>query len=277
MWRKLRKGLWFTGVGLALAISATALDRAAAASANVSHSYHAGTAIRGGALVSLESGKQDYVVPADVSNGAQLLGVALAAKDSLLAVDPANGPGSVQIATTGSVPALVSTLNGDIKVGDQVAVSPFKGVGMKALPGSRVIGLAQTAFSANSKGATTEQVKNKAGKTTSVKVGYVQVNIAIGTNASVLSASNLNALQRAVKALTGRTVSPGRVAISLIVAVIALLALVTLIYASIYGSIVSIGRNPLAKYAVFRTLGAVVGLALLTAIISAATIFFLLK
>jgi hypothetical protein len=255
------------------------LSKVVAASANVSHSYHYGTAapIRGGALVSLDPDRQDYVVPADVSNGDQLLGVALAAKDSLLAVNPDDGPGSVQIATSGSVPALVSTLNGDIKVGDQVAVSPFKGVGMKALPGSRVIGLAQTAFNAGSKGATTEQVKDKAGKTSSVQVGYTQVNIAIGTNATVLKENDLNPLQRAVKSLTGRTVSPIRVALSLAVAVIAVLALITLIYASIYGSIVSIGRNPLAKYAVFRTLGAVVALALLTAVIASVTIFFLLK
>ncbi len=53
-----------------------------------------------------------------------------------------------------------------------------------------------------------------------------------------------------------------------------MLALITLIYASIYGSIVSIGRNPLAKYAVFRTLGSVLGLAALTAAISCLIIFF---
>jgi hypothetical protein len=84
-------------------------------------------------------------------------------------------------------------------------------------------------------------------------------------------------LQRAIQAVTGRTIPTSRIVISIAVALIALLTLITLIYASIYGSIMSIGRNPLAKYAVFRTLGSVIGLALLVSIISALIIFFLLR
>jgi hypothetical protein len=277
-----RTRLGITGAIVLLAAAGALLvalgqPRVAAASANISHAYQTKQTIRPGALVSLDPGEQDFVVLADSGNGDQLLGVAVSDGGSLIAVNAATASGSVQIATSGSATALVSTLNGDIKVGDQVAVSPFSGVGMKALPGSRVIGLAQTPFNAGTEGATTERIKDKSGRTESVKVGYVQVNIAIGTNATVLSEAKLNPLQRAVKSLTGRTVSPLRVALSLAVAVIAVLALVTLIYAAIYGSIVSIGRNPLAKYAVFRTLGSVLGLALLTAVISGVTIFFLLK
>jgi len=40
---------------------------------------------------------------------------------------------------------------------------------------------------------------------------------------------------------------------------------------------ISIGRNPLAKYAVFRTLGSVLAMAGLTALIAGLTIFFLLR
>ncbi|HEX5744047.1 MAG TPA: hypothetical protein VFX84_01195 [Candidatus Saccharimonadales bacterium] len=264
-------------IGLITTLAAFGLSKAAAASANISRSYRAGEAVRGGSIVSLDPKKQDYVVPADISNGSQLLGIAVSRDGSLIAVDPSDAAGTVQVATSGSATALVSTLNGPIAVGDQVAVSPFSGVGMKALPGSRVIGLAQTAFNDDTPGGTTERIKDRDGRTTSVKVGYTQVSIAIGTNATVLSEGNLNALQKAVKSVTGRTVSPLRVALSLAVAVIAVLALVTLIYASIYGSIVSIGRNPLAKYAVFRTLGSVMALALLTAVIAGTTIYFLLK
>lgn len=267
--------LLLTGVGATLAI--IGLATAGASSANISHSYQTASAIKDGSIVSLDPKKSDQVVPANIGNGSRLLGVAVAGNSSLIAVDPSTSPGSVQVATSGSASVLVSTLNGDIGVGDQIAVSPFSGVGMKALAGSRVIGLSQTSFNAGTPGAITEQVKDKAGKTASVKVGYVQINIAIGTNAAALGDGNLNTLQKAVKSLTGRTVSPVRVALSAAVAVIALLALVTLIYASIYGSIVSIGRNPLAKYAVFRTLGSVLGLAVLTAAISGVTIFFLLR
>lgn len=267
--------LLLTGVGATLAI--IGLATAGASSANISHSYRSAATVKDGSIVSLDPKQADQVVPADISNGSRLLGVAVAGSSSLIAVGPSTSPGSVQVATSGSASALVSTLNGDIKVGDLVAVSPFSGVGMKALPGSRVIGLAQTAFDASTQGATAERITDKAGKASTVMVGYAQITISIGTNASILGEGNLNSLQKAVKSLTGRTVSPIRVALSAAVAVIAVLALVTLIYASIYGSIVSIGRNPLAKYAVFRTLGSVLGLAVLTAVISGVTIYFLLK
>lgn len=272
-----RRGL-LTGVIAALvAFGVAGVGVAAAASGNISHSYHAGAAIRAGSIVSLDPDHTDQVVLANTDNGSRLLGVAVNSGDSLIAVAPGTGKGVAQVATSGSVATLVSTLNGNIDVGDQVAVSPFSGIGMKALPGSRVIGLAQTAFSSKTPGAVTETVKDRAGRSTSVKVGYVQVSIAIGTNASVLTEGSLNPLQRAVKNLTGRSVPAGRVTLSAVIATIAVLALITLVYGSIYGSIVSIGRNPLAKYAVFRTLGSVLGLALITAVISGVTIYFLLK
>ncbi len=83
----------------------------------------------------------------------------MAANDSLLAVDETDG--GVQVATSGNAKALVSTVNGDIAVGDQIGVSPFNGVGMKAAPGSRVIGLAQTAFKTGAKGASNQEVTDK--------------------------------------------------------------------------------------------------------------------
>lgn len=261
--------------GVVMTLMLLGLAPAGASSANISHSYQSSGSVPNGSLVSLDSRESDFVEPANSDNGFQLLGVAVAGNDSLIAVDAT--PGTVQVATSGSATTLVSTLNGDIHVGDLVGVSPFNGIGIKALPGSRVIGLAQTAFNGATSGATTEQITDKKGKTTSVKVGYIRVNIAISTNATVVTEANLNALQKAAKTLTGHTVSTERVAISLAVAIVALLALITLVYASIYGSIVSIGRNPLAKYAVFRTLGSVMGLALLTTVIAGITIFFLLK
>jgi hypothetical protein len=270
---KRRVRLFATGVGAALIL--LALAPAGASSANISHAYHSTDSITNGSIVSLDPQLADYVEPANTDNGARLLGVTVADNDSLIAVDTSSG--SVQVATSGNVSTLVSTLSGSINVGDQIGVSPFNGVGMKALPGSRVIGLAQTAFNATSPGATTQQITDKNGKTSTVQVGYVRLSLAIGTNANVLTVANLNTLQKFAKSLTGHTVSTERVAISLVVALVSMLALITLIYASIYGSIVSIGRNPLAKYAVFRTLSSVLGLALLTAVTSGFTIFLLLR
>lgn len=264
--------LILTGVGITLIV--LGLAPASASSANISHSYKAAANIPVGSIVSLDPQRSDYVQAANSNNGLRLLGVAVASNDSLIAVDAS--PGTVQVATSGTASVLVSTLNGNINVGDQVAVSPFNGIGMKALPGSRTIGLAQTSFNGGTSGITTEQVTDKNGKTSSVTVGFLRVSIEIGTDATT-GGTDLNSLQKVVKALTGHVVPTFRAAVSLVIAVVALIALVTLIYASIYGSIISVGRNPLAKYAVFRTLGSVLAMAALTTVISGLTIYLLLR
>ncbi len=126
------------------ALAVLGLAPAGASSANISHSYKATSGIQNGSLVSLDAKRSDYVLPANTDNATQLLGVAVASNDSLIAVD--DTPGAIQVATTGVATALVSNINGDISVGDQVGTSPFDGLGMKALPGSQIIGLAQTGF-----------------------------------------------------------------------------------------------------------------------------------
>ena len=252
------------------------LTPAGASSANISHSYNTSMSITNGSLVSLDPLHSNFVVPSNNDNGQQLLGVAVGINDSLLAVDPSTNNGVVQVATSGQANALVSNLNGDINVGDQIAVSPFSGVGMKAVPGAHVIGLAQTAFNSSSS-TTSEQVTDKRGNRNNLLVGYVKLGIAIGTASTQGSDQQLNDLQKAAKAISGHNVSTARAFISLIVAVVATATLITLIYASIYGGVISIGRNPLAKYAIFRSLISVLVMVLVTAAIAGLTIFFLLR
>jgi hypothetical protein len=261
------------GAGAALAI--LGLAPASASSANISHSYYATGHITNGSIVSLDPQHSNYVQLASTNNGSRLLGVAVASNDSLLAVDATSG--KVQVATSGITNTLVSTLDGDINVGDQIAVSPFNGIGMKTTPGLQVIGLAQTAFNGNSAGAVTQQVTNKNGQTTQIKVGYIPVSIAIGGTNTSTGTNGLNKLQRLIKSLTGHTISTARIILSLIVAFVALLGLVVLVYSSIYGSIISVGRNPLAKNAIFRTLSVVLGMTLLMTMVAGITIFFLLR
>lgn len=266
--RILAGGVWLLLIGFSL-------TPVGAASANISHSYKSKSSITDGSLVSLDSQLADAVQPANTSNAQQLLGIAVASNDSLLAVDASNS--LIQVATSGTASALVSTLNGPIVVGDQVSVSPFNGIGMKATPGSHVIGLAQTAFNANSSDAVSQQVTDKSGKATQLQLGYIRLGIAIGTASTQGSDANLNSLQKLAKSLTGHAVSTLRVMVSLAISLVAILALITLVYASVYGTIISIGRNPLAKYAIFRSLSSVISMVILIASIATVTIFLLLR
>jgi hypothetical protein len=241
--------------------------------ANISQAYQSDTEILVGSIVSIDPDRADNVEPANTTNGSRLLGVAVGKDDTLLAVDAKAG--AVQIATNGTVNVLVSTLNGEVKAGDQVAVSPFNGIGMKAEAGSHVIGLAQTTLGAS--GLSSQQVTDKSGRNREVKVGSVRISIAISVNNTGVGSGKINSLQRLARNLTGRTISTARIVLSMIIAVVALITLATLIYGSIYGSIISVGRNPLAKYAILRMLFSVLGLVTLTALTATVMIYFLLR
>jgi hypothetical protein len=171
----------------------------------------------------------------------------------------------------------VSTVNGVIAKGDAVAVSPFSGIGMKAGKVSGyIIGRAQDDFSSRSAGAKSQQVTTKAGRAQTIAVGYVRVTIAPGYYANDSSAG-LTGLQRFVRSATGRTVSMTRIIISLVIGILTITTIIILTYAATYGSIISIGRNPLASRGVLHALRFVLLLALLSTLVAFILIYFLLR
>jgi len=266
--------LWLVGTMVALSLGYAGV--VTAASANISQSFYGPTDAPYGSIVSLDTKKPDSVLLSNRDNGANLVGVIVPPKDSLLAINGAQG--KVQVATTGVAQVLVTTLNGDIKVGDQVGVSPFSGFGMKADgTGSSILGLSQTTFGASSRGASKQSVTDKNGKQSDVYIGLVTINVSVGIDNTSKNGAQLNALQKVVKSFTGKTISTFRIVMAMAVGIVSTVALVTLIYASIFGSIISIGRNPLAKFAILRSLLIVVAMAMLITFVAGATIIFLLS
>ena len=57
----------------------------------------------------------------------------------------------------------------------------------------------------------------------------------------------------------------------------ALPILVTMIFASIHGGIISVGRNPLAKTAIYKSLVIVLVMTLVTVTVASSAIYFLLS
>jgi hypothetical protein len=245
-----------------------------AATANVSYPYQSTSVISPGSIVSAASNKTGYIDLANTNNSSKLLGVAVNRTDSLIAVGQSQA--TIQVAVNGIAEVLVSNLNGNISYGTEVSASPLNGIGMKALPGARTIGIAESALSGSEKTVTTEEVKNKNGQTTTVKVGYIDINIAIGTSSVPTGGQKLNSLQKVIRSLTGKSIPTIRIIISLAIAFFAGVALITIIYSSISKTVVSVGRNPLAKHAIFVTLGFIMLMALSIGGVAVIVIYFLL-
>jgi hypothetical protein len=263
-------------VAAGLIVAACWVGSAAASSANISRAYETKSKVTLGDLVSLDTANSSVVVPANTDNGSRLVGVALKSSDSLLAVNPGD-QGTVQVATSGTVSALVSDLSGDIKVGDQISASPFSGIGSKAPAGSRIIGLAQSTLTDHTKGVKQVTVTTQSGNTRQIYVGFIKINIGIGTATTAGGQAEVNTLQKLGRSLTGHTISTTRVVISMVIAALAMAAIITLIYASIFSGIISVGRNPLAKNSILRSVTIVLGMSIVMGLVATLTLFLILR
>jgi hypothetical protein len=270
----LSRHLRISFIGLGTYLLFINLAPVGASSANISHSFQSTKSIPTGSLVSIDPKTSDYVIASNTNNAARVFGVAVNSSDSLLAVDATKG--AVQVATSGTATALVSDVNGPIKVGDQIAVSPFDGIGMKATSGTKIIGLAQSAFDTSASGVEKRTVKNISGQSKDIAIGSLRVNISPGS-ASGGADDSANGLQKLVRTVTGKTIPTVRIIVALVITIVTLIALIALIYGSVYSTIISVGRNPLAKYAIYRSMGSVLAMAAITAIVALGVVVLLLR
>lgn len=256
-----------------IAITWIGILPASAIAASISKSYHVHGTVINGSIVSLDSGSSDTVRLSNSHNASLFVGIVTGANDSLLAINPSTL--TTQVAIDGSVPALVSNLNGNINIGEHISMSSLSGVGEKAESGLPVVGTAESAFTDSSLNASTQPVTDKQGKPVLVKVGYIRLSIGT-TTATVNGGIQLNSLQKFFQTLTGHVISTARIIMSLAITCIGLLIISILMYGSIFGSLISIGRNPLSKYSVLKALRSVLGLALFISIIACFTVYLLL-
>src|SRR5205807_10146004 len=81
-------------------------------------------------------------------------------------------------------------------------------------------------------------------------------------------------LQAFAMAVVRHQVSIAQVMVSFRIALVAIVALIPLVYGAIQGGIVAIGRNPLARESIYRSLLQVMGMALLIVVIAVGLLYF---
>lgn len=241
-----------------LLVGLTLLSPTVYAITAISESYTTKDQLSIGSLVSVQDDQTDIVMASDSKNVDNLLGVVITSGSSLLTFSSGK-EGQVQVATSGTLPVLVSDINGPIVRGDHITASPFKGVGMKATSNVRVIGIAQGAMT-NTK---EETYKSSDGTQKKVKVGEapVLVNVAYyfkEPEKTLVPA----ALQNVANSLAGKEVGTVPILISGAIFLIMLIIVASLIYSMIRSSIISVGRNPLSQSAIYRDLVQLSGLVL---------------
>lgn len=232
------------------------LGLALPAGAALSQGYTPSGTIPTGSLVAL-SADGTKVEAADPNNLTRLFGVVVPPAASQLSL-VANG--QVQVVTTGSAAVIVSTAAGDIKTGDPITVSTVAGVGMKATGTTRIIGTALGDFNSGSPGA--EQGSVGSGSSAkAVTFGEVKVQVGVTEYQGKASGSFVpNAVQNLVNTVAGKPVAPIKLTVIALIMLAAVISSSVLLYSAVRSGIVAVGRNPLAKGAVFRSLFQILGL-----------------
>jgi hypothetical protein len=202
--------------------------------------------IAAGALVSVKEGSLGSVELATTNSADRLVGIV----DENPFVAISNEGRGAQVVLSGTTRVLASDINGVIKSGDKITISPIAGVGMRATADSQVVGTAQSDFAATA----TKSVADKDGEQHEVKIGHVEVQVGIAYYQAPGSNFLPPFIQNAANNLAGRPVSLLRVLICSILLLLGFITVSILVYTSVRSAMTSIGRNPLAARAIRKEL-----------------------
>jgi hypothetical protein len=238
----------------------------------VAQGFRSDTTLERGIIVILDQEDQGRVTPADLATVQALYGIVINANDA--AVTLSEGDEQTFVATQGRYQVLVSTQNGPIKAGDFITISSLEGIGMKVDDiAPVVIARALSDFDGSNASSTAQ-----AGDTT-VSIGRVQADVLAGPNPlqKPTEANLPDFLRRAAETLAGKPVPAARVYIAVFVFVVSTFIAGSLMYSGVRSSIISIGRNPLSKKSIIRSMLQVIMVGLIIFIIGVFAVYLLVR
>lgn len=224
------------------------------------------------ASLSKDSSSQDtFIEQSTLSNSSRFVGIVTTIDASLLTLT--NKSATVYVATLGDATALTSDVNGTVKKGDPLTISPLSGTLMKAdSDESKVVGSATENFDTST--AANQTLKQKDGTNRDVKVG--KLKISLNSNGVTGAAESKPFLVLFGQSLTGKEVNQWQVLSALAIFFVLLTVEGSIIYGAVHSAITAMGRNPLAKSQVYKQLFQVGWLLVIVFVFGAGTIYAVL-
>ncbi len=215
----------------------------------VAQGYLSDGTLKPGMIVSLQTHDPSKVVALNRANIAKMIGVVVPVNNVAVALGRSSGINQVYISNSGLQNVLVTNQNGPIKIGDYITISNIAGIGMKADTNeSFVLGRAAANFNGTSKTAETFLSTPGMSQKTRVAIGLIPVEINIISNPLDQGLRGIpKFLVNFTKFATKKSVSASRIYLSMLIVTAGTILTITIIYAGIRNSIISLGRNPLAK------------------------------
>ena len=238
-----------------LAFTALAIGLAGVTKAEtITQAFYAEEQLALGTIVSLDRPEASTVVKATPRNINNLYGVIVQQGD--ISVSQDNSRNQVFVANEGVANVLVSTANGSVNAGDAITVKSIEGIGEKSSQEGIVLGIAQQDLENNNNELEQYTIgENSSNK--NISIGLIPVHISVGSYSDIMGSTGLedrNALEQVADGLAGKRVKLFALVLSFIVLLIGIFASIFIITSSSYGSIISMGRNPLSEKKIVRSL-----------------------
>jgi hypothetical protein len=243
---------------------------------DVTQGYVTDESLQNGVIVRLKPDDKSKVEALSQEKESDMFGAVVSSTESPVSLSDPDAS-QVFVANFGQYSVLVSTQNGQIAAGDSIVISSVKGVGMKADNVHRVIvGKALQNFADDSNAESRAKISD--GST--VAIGRIKVDISVKRNPAYNGdriAGVPSALSRVAYAVTDKPVTALRIYAGLAVMGTCLLIAGAILYSGIHAGMTSVGRNPLAKKGIMRSLMAMTLISLIVVSIGLFAVYLILK
>lgn len=232
------------------------------------------TGLKAGMVVAITDGDDTdnpKVERASNDNAQRAIGIVTTDGDSSITLS--SGTKQVLVEMAGEVDAYVSDINGTVKQGELLEISPLRGILMKADNVDGVIlGIALEDANPDDEGSYSVDLN---GEKESAKVTRIRISLdqkAISSAPQQIDSS----IERLGRSIVGKDVSEIRVMVALIIFIMVLIAEGAIIYGAVSSAITSLGRNPLARNVIKSEMTRVLVVALIVLLIGLAAIYMIL-
>ncbi|HWB38904.1 MAG TPA: hypothetical protein VG604_01565, partial [Candidatus Saccharimonadales bacterium] len=248
---------------------------------SVTQSYNADASVQVGMIVELKAKSPDTVIPVPQGDIQAMLGIVIPESSANIVLTPEKvTQQQVLVATSGHYNVLVTSQNGPIKVGDYITVSAISGLGMKASQNElEVVGKAAGNFSGSSDVIGSVKLKDSLGKQISVNIGRIPVDIAVSHNPLYSKSVDYvpGFLAKIAVTVANHPISAARIYLSMALMLITAFITANMLYSGVRSGMIAVGRNPLSKKSIIRSLIQTVIAGLIIFVVGIFAVYLLLK
>jgi len=261
--------------------STTAKTDSVDISSQVATTYNADNSVQQGMIVQLKDKDPNSVVALTENSTSKILGIIIPNKNVAIVLTSQSGSSQqVLVAANGKHEVLVSNQNGPIKVGDFLSISAIAGVAMKAgVSQDQVIGKAAGTFTGTANVISKVSVKDQLGHTTELAIGRITVDVGITHNP--LNQKTVDFLPAFLvgfaNTVANKSVSVARIYLASVIVLITTILTIVMLYSGIRSGMIAVGRNPLSKKSIIKSLIQTVFAGLIVYITGILAVYLLLK